>query len=397
LRAALIGHRIDPRIHPRGKDLMGYDICDRCGAAISPDVGACPRCGARHAAAPEPPARPPSRGLQRVTLFAGIVLILGLAGAVALLVRDHSRDFVSSISRQIPGVITLVTYDHKNRELSQGSGFVLSRNGLAATNFHVLQDAYRAEATLGDGRLYHVLRVRGFSVDRDLVVVQLGRMRGGRLERPSGLHSLALGGSSRLRIGDHIATISSPKGLANTVSDGLVSAIRDDEGERLIQISAPISPGSSGGPVFDASGRVVGIATLQMSEGQNLNFATPIDSLAGLIDQHEDMTLNEFQERARIETGDHDEFNRAFDAALRLQHRGEYRRAVRSYLYAEVLTPDEPSCYYNAGLCYVELREKERAAEQFYRYLACSDSDDSDRADIEDWLTDNGYKVPIRP
>src|SRR5206468_8891735 len=145
---------------------------------------------------------------------------------------------------------------------SQGSGFVLSRDGLGATNFHVLQDASRAEATLGDGRLYHVLRVHSFDVDRDLVVFQLGRMRAGRLERPTGLHALPLGGTSGLRVGDRIATISSPKGLANTVSDGLVSGIREEEGERLIQISAPISPGSSGVPAFDAAGRGVGITTL---------------------------------------------------------------------------------------------------------------------------------------
>jgi len=375
---------------------MGYGICADCGAAIFQDAERCPRCGAvlasRAPGAPPPPARP--RRLVRAAALVAIALIAGLAGALAVLSHDRSRDFVASISRQIPGVITLVTYDHKNRQLSQGSGFVLSGDGLAATNFHVLQDAYRAEATLGDGRLYHVLRVHGFDVDRDLAVFQLGRMKGGKLERPSGLHPLALGGSSGLRAGDRIATISSPRGLANTVSDGLVSAIRDDEGDRMIQISAPISPGSSGAPVFDASGKVVGIATLQLSEGQNLNFATPIDSLTDMLERRENMTLTEFQKRAKAETGEDDEFNRSFDAALRHQHRGEYRRAVRTYLYAEVLAPEEPSCYYNAGLCYVELREKDRAAEQFYRYLACAEADDPDRADIEDWLADNHYKVP---
>ena len=376
---------------------MGYDICASCGAAILPDATSCPRCGAAHserAARTRPTAA--ARGLRRATVLVGVAVIVVLAGGVAMLSRDRSGDFATSISRQIPGVITLVTYDRKNRELSQGSGFVLSGDGLAATNFHVLQDASRAEATLGDGRLYHVLRVHSFDVKGDLVVFQLGCMRAGRLERPSGLHSLVLGGSSGLRIGDRIATISSPKGLANTVSDGLISGIRDEDGERLIQISAPISPGSSGGPVFDASGRVVGIATLQMSEGQNLNFATPIDSLRGLLERREDLTLAEFQKRAQVESGSDDEFNRSFDAGLRLQHRGEYRSAVRSYLYAEAIMPDEPSCYYNAGLCHVELREKERAVEQFYRYLACAAADDPDRADIEDWLTDNHYKVPIR-
>jgi len=383
---------------------MGYEICAACGAAIAPDAESCPRCGTTHAAQPAgarpaPDALPPGprpRRLGRLAALCALALIAGRAGALVMVARDRSRDFAASISRQMPGVITLVTYDHKNRELSQGSGFVLSRDGLGATNFHVLQDASRAEATLGDGRLYHVLRVHSFDVDRDLVVFQLGRMRAGRLERPTGLHALPLGGTSGLRVGDRIATISSPKGLANTVSDGLVSGIREEEGERLIQISAPISPGSSGGPVFDAAGRVVGIATLQMSEGQNLNFATPIDSLAKLLTRREDLTLTEFQKRAKAETGDDDEFNRTFEAGLRLQHRGEYRRAVRTYLYAEALTPDEPSCYYNAGLCYVELREKERAVEQFYRYLACAATDDPDRTDIEDWLTDNGYKVPVR-
>jgi S1-C subfamily serine protease len=370
---------------------MSFEICPSCGAAIQPQTERCPRCQTVLAARPRP--RRPAWVLRWAALGA-LALVGGLAGALAVRTREHARDFVGSISRQIPSVITLVTYDNHNRELSQGSGFVLTRDGLAATNFHVLQDAYRAEATLGDGRLYHVLRVHGFDVGRDLVVFQLGKMRSGRVERPSGLRPLRLGASSEVKVGDRIATISSPKGLANTVSDGLVSAIRDDEGERLIQISAPISPGSSGGPVFDAAGRVVGIATLQMSEGQNLNFATPIDSLRDLLPRRENLTLAEFQKRARVQTGDDDEFNRTFDAALRYQHRAEYRRAVRLYLYAEVLGPDEPSSYYNAGLCYIELHEKAHAAEQFYRYLANAGSDDPDRGDIEGWLSDNGYKVP---
>src|SRR5436309_1954428 len=134
-----------------------------------------------------------------------------------------------------------------------------------------------------------------------------------RRERPSGLHALTLGATSGLKVGDRIATISSPRGLSNTVSDGLVSAIRDDDGQRLIQISAPISPGSSGGPVFDLSGKVIGIATLQMTEGQNLNFATPIDSLRHILPRRENLTLAEFRKRARSAgAAADDEFTRAF-------------------------------------------------------------------------------------
>ena len=329
-------------------------------------------------------------------LLVALLAVAGLALALTALTRDRSRSFLTSIAHQVPGVITLVTYDAKDRTLSQGSGFLLTPDGLAASNFHVLEDAARADATLGDGRKFQVVRVHAYDADRDLVVFQLGRPRGRDIERPSGLHALTLGATSGLKVGDRIATISSPKGLSNTVSDGLVSAIRDDDGQRLIQISAPISPGSSGGPVFDFSGKVVGIATLQMTEGQNLNFATPIDSLRHILPRRENLTLGEFRKRARSAAGEDDAFTRAFDAGRRLHHRGAWRRAVRSYLYAEVLDPEEPSTFYNAGLCYIELNEKERAAEQFYRYLGLAEDDDPDRAEIEDWLADNRFPVPKR-
>jgi len=373
--------------------MTGFEICPDCGAAIMAPARRCPRCGAAQGA-PAPPRQ--ERAVRRAVAFIALLTVAGLALALTALTRDRSRSFLTSIAHQIPGVITLVTYDVKDRELSQGSGFLLTPDGLAASNFHVLEDAARADATLGDGRRFQVVRVHAFDADRDLVVFQLGRPRGRDIERPSGLHALTLGATSGLKVGDHIATISSPKGLSNTVSDGLVSAIRDDDGQRLIQISAPISPGSSGGPVFDLSGKVVGIATLQMSEGQNLNFATPIDSLRHILPRRENLTLGEFRKRARTAAGEDDEFTRAFDTGRRLHHRGAWRRAVRWYLYAEVLDPDEPSTFYNAGLCYIELNEKQRAAEQFYRYLGLAEDDDPDRAEIEDWLADNRFRVPKR-
>jgi len=374
--------------------MTGFDICSRCGAAVPPAEARCPRCAAALA-----PARAAARerATRRALAALGLLTLAGLAVAALALLRVRPGGLAASVAHEIPGVITLVTYDGKDRTLGQGSGFLLTRDGLAASNFHVLQDAERADATLGDGRKLQVVRVQAFDVARDLVVFQLGRARAGRVERPSGLHALPLGPSSRLGIGDRVAIISSPRGLSNTVADGLVSAIRDDQGQRLIQITAPISPGSSGGPVFDASGRVVGIATLQMSEGQNLNFATPVDSLRDLIPRRDNLTMGEFRKRAAAQTRAQDEFDRAFDAGLRLHNRGEYRHAVRWYLYAEVLDPDESSSFYNAGLCYIELREKDRAAEQFYRYLAVADSDDDDRVDVESWLGDNGFKVPKRP
>lgn len=77
--------------------------------------------------------------------------------------------------------------------------------------------------------------------------------------------------------------IGSPEGFEGTFSQGVVSGVRERRGERLLQISAPISPGSSGGPILDQSARVVGISVLIYREGQNLNFAIPSDYLSKLL------------------------------------------------------------------------------------------------------------------
>ncbi|MGH9764242.1 MAG: trypsin-like peptidase domain-containing protein, partial [Blastocatellia bacterium] len=90
-----------------------------------------------------------------------------------------------------------------------------------------------------------------------------------------------------------IATIGSPEGLTNSVSDGIVSAIRTDGRQRFFQISAPISPGSSGGPVLNLEGQVVAISTFQLVEGQNLNFAIPADNIATVEARQTDVSLQQ--------------------------------------------------------------------------------------------------------
>jgi S1-C subfamily serine protease len=199
------------------------------------------------------------------------------------------------ITQQIPAVLTVYCYDRKDKIIAQGSGFVISAGGVGVTNFHVLETAYRAEAELGDGRRYHVLRVKSFDRDKDVVVLPLGRMIGGTIEWPDGLPFLRLGSSQTIAVGDRIATIGSPEGLTNSVTDGLISAIRRDEGINLLQITAPISPGSSGGPVFDLRGKVIGITVAQLREGQNLNFAIPIETVEEVAKQDQKLEFDEFR------------------------------------------------------------------------------------------------------
>lgn len=158
-----------------------------------------------------------------------------------------------------------------------GSGFIVSSDGIILTNQHVVAGARQASVRLASGDEYHEVSVLKVDARRDLAVLEVAGF---------GLPTLELGNSSDVRIGTDVIAIGSPLGLENTASTGIVSGRRKKpEGYRLLQISAPASRGSSGGPVLSRDGRVIGVATSQLQEGQNLNFAVPINYARGLLNR----------------------------------------------------------------------------------------------------------------
>ncbi len=162
------------------------------------------------------------------------------------------------------GMVLIETYDADGRKREQGSGFVVSSGGLALTNYHVIRGASRATAKFSDGTVSEVSGVFGYDPARDVAVIKLDAPRGAVLQ---------MGDSNRVRVGEKIVAIGSPLGLQNTLSEGIVSGLRGG----IIQMSDPISPGSSGGAVFDKHGKVIGISVATVADGQNLNFAVPIN------------------------------------------------------------------------------------------------------------------------
>lgn len=206
------------------------------------------------------------------------------------------------IISRIPAVVTLYTYDTRGKAVAQGSGFLITSSGVAVTNFHVLNGSYSADAKLGDGRLYNVVKIQAYDPDRDIAIFQLGRKTAGGIEEPKALPFLTLAPGD-VQVGDRIATIGSPEGLTNSVSDGIVSAVRSDGGQRFFQISAPISPGSSGGPVLNLDGQVVAISTFQLVEGQNLNFAIPAHEIATVQSRQADVSLQQLYRQEHLSTG----------------------------------------------------------------------------------------------
>ncbi len=158
----------------------------------------------------------------------------------------------------------------------QGSGFLVDSSGRIVTNYHVVRDARSIRVKLASGDVYENVTVLATDQRRDLAVIQIPGFH---------LPALSLGNSDSVHTGAAVVLIGSPLGLENTMSTGIVSGRRQEkEGYSLIQVSAPASPGSSGGPVLSRNGRVIGVAVSQMQAGQNLNFAVPINYVRGLLD-----------------------------------------------------------------------------------------------------------------
>lgn len=169
-----------------------------------------------------------------------------------------------------PAVFSLETYASNGDACSMGSGFFLDESGIAVTNLHVLRDAHKAQAVLPDGSSHAVTGVLLYDSDHDYAVIQV---------EGSGFSTLKIGDSSALESGEEIYAIGNPDGLTNSISDGIVSNPSRADLDGMIQITAPISSGSSGGALLNAYGKVVGITTASLVNGQNLNFAVPIRSV----------------------------------------------------------------------------------------------------------------------
>jgi Trypsin-like peptidase domain len=184
---------------------------------------------------------------------------------------------IPAISREARGaVVSIVMADKSGQPIAQGSGFVVSRDGQIVTNYHVIKTGASAVVKLPDGSFFNVDGVLAFDKKRDIAVIKA---------HGNNFKTVVLGDSSQLQIGEEVVAIGSPLSLESTVSNGILSGIRS-EGEdafgptnQFLQITAPISHGSSGGPLFNMFGQVVGITSAALVGGENLNFAIPINDV----------------------------------------------------------------------------------------------------------------------
>lgn len=238
------------------------------------------------------PARPLSSGRTSSSAPAArgfglrVVLVLGVLLFTAGTLRAEGLGALAARVKR--SVVHLELRNTAGEVFGVGSGFLVSREGAVITNHHVIEEVAAVTAVLADGRRVAASGVLALDEAHDLALLSLPG---------TGYEPLAIGSAKGLAVGDEVVVIGSPAGLAGSLSVGIVSALRGEAAPEqapsqdhprawAIQITAAISPGSSGSPVLaPSSGRVVGVAVGQRADGESLNFAVPADHVRVLIGQ----------------------------------------------------------------------------------------------------------------
>lgn len=188
-------------------------------------------------------------------------LVVG-ACAWPFCLKAGAESIPQMVARAKQAIIEVRALNAQGKVLGTGTAFFIRNDGTAVTNAHVIQGASSLVGVSNTGAEYRFERVVGRPPDIDLAILKFSAID---------VPYLTLSSSRAAMEGQRVLVIGNPQGLQGTVSDGLISAFRMDHA--LIQITAPISPGSSGSPVLNEDGQVIGVAFLQLVNGQNLNFA----------------------------------------------------------------------------------------------------------------------------
>lgn len=286
------------------------------------------------------------------------------------------RSYRELVRKTLPGVVTIKTYDEGGEPIATGSGLVLTRDGLVATNFHVLKDAITAKVHLNSGDVFRLAGVLEFDETRDFAILKIPAVD---------LPALPVGNPEMLVAGDPIIAIGSPLGLSGTVTTGVVSEIRQMDGYRMIRHSAAISPGSSGGPLVNEAGEVIGLNTARFQGGENLSMALPISYVRGALSASDGKLLDLRRIHDAVAERDRKRDSQKIEGVLRDNFR----------LYSDpdglfsLLVPNAWSVERDRYL------SKDKEPDRHILFMASHP--DAEKSDIHGWLSDGFRLHIIRP
>ena len=255
----------------------------------------------------------------------------------AAITASADADIAGVVASAKPAVVTVITYDAAGKQTGLGTGFFVDASHVV-TCYHVIDGATKAKIKTATGKTY---QVKGIAAsDRVADVVRLA------LASPvKGAKSFSLS-KSLPKQGEKVVVFGSPLGLELTVSDGIVSAIRELPGVgKIIQITAPISPGSSGSPVLNLKGEVVGVVTSYLAEGQNLNFAVASEQVLSLKSSSSALP-------GAPSSSTEDKMWKEIRAGFAYAEGGDCAKALPHFETANRLGPHVAATWFGMGFCY---------------------------------------------
>ena len=197
------------------------------------------------------------------------------------------KDAKSVLEKAEMATFIIYTYDDHGSPAGSGSGFFIDKNGTGITNYHVLNKSMKAVIKLKDGRIYEIDDVLASDKKWDIVKFSI-------THKENEIFDYLTFGEKEINQGDEVYNLGSPMGLEQTFANGLVSSLRDDSHGKVIQVSIPISQGSSGSPIMNKDGEVIAVASFKSMKGENLNFGVQIDD-----ERLSQMKNNPFQKENR--------------------------------------------------------------------------------------------------
>ncbi len=289
-------------------------------------------------------------------------MLLGADGAMA------GTPLVRLVKRIQPAVATVITYDLERNISNIGTGFFINPQGDLVTNFHVLAGTYQADVRTAEGKSYRVKAVLAENKAADLLKLQVDIP-------PADLAWIPLGARPP-EIGERVVVVGSPMGLEQTVSEGIVSSVREvPPVGTVFQISAPISSGSSGSPVVNSKGEVIGIATFQFLQGQNLNFAVAARQLMGMRKfgspkSVSEWTFDHLGNKPRV-------VQALCEKGFSFSVNGEDQQACQFFKKATEDDPTDSAAWSGLGSCYAGMNHAEEAVGAFRQAIAADPRDET--------------------
>ncbi|HWX15578.1 MAG TPA: serine protease [Chthoniobacterales bacterium] len=286
-------------------------------------------------------------------------------------------------------VVEVQTLDSRGTVVSTGTGFMW-RGDEILTNCHIIEKARALKVRRGadtEGAFFASYGITGrfshFSFEQDWAQLFL-----------SNSHDLppVVSAPETPEVGENVTVIGNPERLTNSLSTGIVAGIRQVEGNSWIQITAPISPGSSGSPVFDSKGRLIGLATMMMIDGQNLNFATAIGQIAAGVAVETKPGITPFRTIANDKT-----FERKKQALITGSHTPEEIKTFAEEFGSKYSDPeDKGQIFYAVADAYEAQGQFRNAVKMMQLKMERFGTDLDDYSRIADLLEETGDVVAMK-